>query len=234
MTQKEILIAGGTSGIGLSTVKLLAREGWSLTCACRNPANLPDLDQVRGVPHDATTSPDTLELPERLDGFVYFPGTITLKPFQRLTEEDFLADLQVNLLGAVRLIQRALPALRKGTQPSIVLFSTVAVQTGLSFHASIAAAKGAVEGLVRSLAAEFAPTIRVNCIAPSLTDTPLAAFLLGNEDKRQASANRHPLKQIGDPADVAEMVKFLLGDHSSFMSGQVVNLDGGLSNLRPI
>ena len=155
-----------------------------------------------------------------------------MKPFHRLIEEDFLNDLQVNLLGATRALQLALPALKKSPSASVVLFSTIAVKCGMPFHASIAAAKGAVEGLTRSLAAEWAPKIRVNAIAPSLTDTKLAASLLGDEKRREAAAERHPLKSIGQPEHVAEIVSYLLSDAAKFTTGQILRPDGGLSSVR--
>ena len=150
----------------------------------------------------------------------------------RLSEDDFLHDLQVNLLGANRVLQQALPALKNSPSASVVFFSTVAVQIGMPFHASIAAAKGAIEGLTRSLAAELAPKIRVNCIAPSLTDTRLAAPLLGDEKRREAAAERHPLKKIGHPKQVAEQVAYLLSDAAQFTTGQILRPDGGLSSIR--
>jgi len=231
---QTILIAGGTSGIGLETVKRLSYTDAELICACRSGDALSDFPNVRTIPFDATESEPSLDLPEKLDGFVYFPGTINLKPFHRFTDDDFLNDFQINVLGAVRLMRAALPSLKRGDSPGAVFFSTVAVQTGLPFHTSIAAAKGAVEGLVRSLAAELAPTIRVNGIAPSLTDTPLAGTLLGSDGKRDASAERHPLKRIGDPAEVAQLVEFLLGEASHFTTGQIFKVDGGLSSLKPL
>lgn len=182
-------------------------------------------------PFDAT-QPTPLDLPPVLDGLVYFPGTITLKPFHRLTAEDFLRDFQINCLGAAAAIQAALPSLKAAPAASIILFSTVAVAQGMPFHASVSAAKGAVEGMALALAAEFAPKIRVNVIAPSLTDTPLAGTLLGTEAKREVSAKRHPLQQVGDPVDVAKLVAFLLSDASKFMTGQVLRPDGGLSSIR--
>ncbi|MDA8975358.1 SDR family oxidoreductase, partial [Akkermansiaceae bacterium] len=181
---------------------------------------------------DVTNSSATLSLPDQIDGIVYCPGTINLKPYNRLTEEDFLSDLQVNLLGANRVIQQALPALKKSPTASIVLFSTIAVQMGMPFHASIAAAKGAVEGLARSLAAELAPKIRVNVIAPSLTDTRLASQLLADDKRREAAAERHPLKQIGKPEQIAEQVAYLLSDAANFTTGQILRPDGGLSSVR--
>lgn len=224
------LLIGGNSGIGLATARLLHSQGDSLVAAARNPGPLAGLG-VPVQPFDAA-NPAPLELPPSLDGLVYFPGSITLKPFHRLTAVDFLHDLQVNLLGAVSAIQSALPALKAAPSPSIILFSTVAVAQGMPFHASIAAAKGAVEGLALSLAAEFAPRIRVNVIAPSLTDTPLAGTLLNTHAKREASAKRHPLQQLGNPGDVATLVAFLLSDASRFITGQVLRPDGGLSSVR--
>ncbi|NBV39267.1 MAG: SDR family oxidoreductase [Verrucomicrobia bacterium] len=167
-----------------------------------------------------------------MDGTVYCPGTIQLKPFHRLTPEDFLKDFQINCLGAVAALQSALPALKASGKASVVLFSTVAVVQGMLMHASIATAKGAVEGLTRSLAAEWAPVIRVNAIAPSLTDTPLAGNLLNADSKKEAAGKRHPLQQIGKPEDLASLVAYLLSDASSFMTGQVLSVDGGLSSVR--
>jgi NAD(P)-dependent dehydrogenase (short-subunit alcohol dehydrogenase family) len=163
---------------------------------------------------------------------VYCPGTINLKPFHRLKEEDFLHDFKVNHLGAVKVIQQALKALKKSENASIVLFSTVAVQTGLTFHSSVASAKGAIEGLARALAAELTPSIRVNVVAPSLTDTPLADRLLSSDDKKKANAERHPLKSLGTADDMANAAKFLLTEESRWMTGQVISVDGGMGSLR--
>jgi NAD(P)-dependent dehydrogenase (short-subunit alcohol dehydrogenase family) len=164
---------------------------------------------------------------------VYCPGSIRLRPFHRLKTQDFLSDLEINLLGAVKAIQACLPGLKKADAPaSIVLFSTVAVKTGMPFHASIASAKGAIEGLTRSLAAEFAPRIRVNAIAPSLTDTNLAKTLLSDDGKRTAAAERHPLKRVGTPADIAAAAKFLLDDSASWITGQIIAVDGGMGAIR--
>jgi len=229
MSRTHLLI-GGNSGIGLATARLLRSENHTVLAAARNGAPLAEL----GIPVQAydAVDPGHLEIPELLDGLVYFPGSITLKPFHRLTADDFLRDYQINVLGAVHAIQAALPALKAAPSASIILFSTVAVAQGMPFHASISAAKGAVEGLARSLAAELAPKIRVNVIAPSLTDTPLASSLLNSEAKREAAAKRHPLQQVGAPEDVAEFCAFLLSDASRFMTGQVLRPDGGLSSVR--
>ena len=227
---KNALLIGGNTGIGLESAKQLTSIGWNMTAAVRDSAPLTPLG-ISCQPFDAERVP-TLDLPDTLDGLVYCPGTINLKPFHRLSPDDFLRDFQINCLAAAQVIQQALPALKKSGNASIVLFSTVAVGTGMPFHASIAAAKGAVEGLTRSLAAELAPKIRVNAIAPSLTDTPLAGTLLNSDAKRDAAADRHPLKQVGDPSDTARAVTYLLSAESSFMTGQVLALDGGLSSVK--
>jgi 3-oxoacyl-[acyl-carrier protein] reductase len=227
---RTILLIGGNSGIGLATARLLQANGDNLLAAARTAAPLEAMG-IPVQPFDAE-NPSLSELPPVLDGLVYFPGTITLKPFHRLTTEDFLRDFQINCLGAAAAIQAALPSLKAAPSASVVLFSTVAVAQGMAFHASIAAAKAAVEGLTKSLAAEFAPRIRVNAIAPSLTDTPLAGNLLNSDAKTDASANRHPLQQVGDPDDVARLVAFLLAPESRFMTGQILRPDGGLSSVR--
>jgi NAD(P)-dependent dehydrogenase (short-subunit alcohol dehydrogenase family) len=163
---------------------------------------------------------------------VYCPGTINLKPFRSLKREDILHDFEVNALGAWKVIKAAYKYLRKADSASIVLFSTVAVQTGMPFHSSVAMAKGAVEGLSRSLAAELAPRVRVNTIAPSLTDTPLASNLLSNEEKQEASKKRHPLNRYGTAEELAAAASFLISDDASWMTGQVIGLDGGMSGVR--
>lgn len=229
MSRTSLLI-GGNSGIGLATARLLLERGDQVLAAARTPGPLAQLG-ISVLPFDAL-EPVSMELPPVIDSLVYFPGTISLKPFHRLTAEDFLRDFQVNCLGAVNAIQAALPSLKASPSASIVLFSTVAVAQGMPFHASIAAAKGAVEGLMRSLAAEFAPKIRVNAIAPSLTDTPLASPLMNSDVKRESAAKRHPLQRVGEPDEVAALVAFLLSDASRSLSGQILRPDGGLSSLR--
>ena len=227
---KNFLLIGGNSGIGFATAQRLQAEGNTLIAAARTAGPLAEMG-IPVQPFDAL-NPTALILPPVLDGFVYFPGSITLKPFHRLTAEDFLNDFRINCLGAVAALQAALPALKAAPSASVVLFSTVAVAQGMPFHAAISAAKGAVEGLALALAAELAPKIRINVIAPSLTDTPLAGNLLSSDAKKDASAKRHPLQQIGDPADIAELAAFLLSDASKFLTGQVLRPDGGLSSIR--
>jgi NAD(P)-dependent dehydrogenase (short-subunit alcohol dehydrogenase family) len=225
MDTKKFFIVGGSSGIGLEIVKAL-----QIYVGSRTNDQLAGLGRVHHFALDVKADPLNLEeLPEVLNGMVYCPGTIRLKPFQRLTIDDFLEDLQINFLGAVKTIQACLTRLKKSkTGASVVLFSTVAVKTGMPFHASVAGAKAAVEGLTRSLAAEFA----FNAIAPSLTDTPLAQNLLSSEEKRQASADRHPLKRIGTPPEIAGLAVHLLSDDSAWMTGQIIHIDGGMSSLR--
>ena len=227
------LIIGASSGIGRQLAIHLAEAGHTVTGTWhRHP--IEDLNsRITGVAYDATASgADFSFIPDTLDGLVYCPGTIDLKPFHRLAPERFADDYNLNVLGAVRTIQAALPALRKSGHASIVLFSTVAVRTGLNFHSLVSASKGAVEGLTRALAAELAPTIRVNAIAPSLTDTPLAGSLLNTPEKREANAQRHPLRRIGLPDDIAAAAAFLLGKEGSWITGQVIAVDGGMSSVR--
>jgi NAD(P)-dependent dehydrogenase (short-subunit alcohol dehydrogenase family) len=190
---------------------------------------------VSVVDADATDpETDWSFLPDNLEGVVYAGGTINLKPFKRLKNEDFLNDYRVNVLGAVNAIQASLKSLKNAENPAIVLFSSVAAERGLNFHASISAAKGAVEGLTKSLSAELAPDIRINCVALSLTDTPLAEQLLNNEKKQEASNARHPLRRYGKSADAAEAALFLLGNRSTWITGQVLGVDGGMGTIQNI
>ncbi len=234
MDKKNILVVGGTSGIGLELVKILNDDRHEIYVGSRTADKLSEIPRVHHIPLDVAAEKFELEtLPDTLQGLVYCPGTIVLKPFQRLTIDDFKKDYNINLLGAVKVIQGCIKQLKKSqTGASIVLFSTVAVKTGMAFHASVASAKAAVEGLTRSLAAEFAPRIRVNAIAPSLTDTPLAKNLLSSEEKRKASADRHPLRRIGTSQEIARSAAHLLSDDGAWITGQVLAVDGGMSALR--
>ena len=224
---KNILLIGGSHGIGEAIVNQLAQTH-SVIVASRTKENLPA--GVIHIPFDVTS--DALndpQLPEQLDGFVYCPGSINLKPIKMLSEESFREDMEINFFGMVRVLKSILPRMSDGS--SMVLFSTVAVQTGMPFHTSVAAAKGAIEGFARSLAAEYAPKLRVNVIAPSLVDTPLAGRLLNNDTKRERMGERHPLKRVGTAEDIAKAAVYLLGTDSSWTTGQVLGVDGGLSAL---
>lgn len=229
--KRQFVIIGGTRGIGLSLVQELLENGDEVMVYARNRGELPD--EVTHVAFDATTDEfpkDTL--PETVHGLAYCPGSITLKPFRSLKLATFEEDFNINVLGAVKSIKAVLTKLKQSKSGSIVLFSTVAVSQGMPFHASIATAKAAVEGLTRSLAAELAPDVRVNCIAPSLTDTDLAGNLLSTPEKREASDQRHPLRRTGKPEDIAKMAAFLLSENGSWISGQIIGVDGGMSVLR--
>ncbi|MDQ8188719.1 SDR family NAD(P)-dependent oxidoreductase [Roseibacillus persicicus] len=226
----KILLIGGNSGIGLASARKLKADGHEVIAAARGKDQLESL----GIPcqdFDATAV-SKLTLPEQLDGLAYFPGTINLKPFARLDKDAFLNDLQINTLAAVEVIQQALPSFKKSSAASVVLFSTVAVQLGMPFHSSIAVSKGAIEGLTRALAAELAPTVRVNAIAPSLTDTPLASSLISSEDKRTNAENRHPLKRLASAEELANLTAYLLGSESAPLTGQILHPDNGLSSVK--
>lgn len=229
---KNILIVGASSGIGFETAKSLLSKGYNIFSASRNQ---PDLAGITHITWDAQNPDATVftSLPDEINGVVYCPGTINLKPFHRLSQEDFKNDFQINVLGAVAVLQAILPKLKKADGASIVLFSTVAAKIGLGFHASIAASKGAIEGLTLSLAAELSSSkIRVNCIAPSLTDTPLAKNLLSTDEKKEASNKRHPIGRFGTSTDIANITSFLISDESSWITGQVLGVDGGMGSIK--
>lgn len=229
---KHYLVVGASSGIGLQLTNDLLAEGHYVTALSRTEGEWISVEKLTYLPYDIK-APVALELTtDLLDGFVYCPGSINLKPFHRLKRADFQSDLDINLLGAIETLQLALPMLKKAEKSSVVFFSTVAVGQGMGFHASIAAAKGALEGLTRSLAAELAPKIRVNCIAPSIVNTPLASRLLSTPEKIEASAKRHPLASVGSPKDVSSMASFLLSDQSQWMTGQILSVDGGMSSVK--
>ncbi|MEL6277161.1 MAG: SDR family oxidoreductase [Bacteroidota bacterium] len=226
------LIVGGTSGIGRAVVDQLVAAGHHLWVWSRQERDLPISGQVNFVSTDVTTDDIPKDsLPSTLDGLVYCPGSIELKSFRSLKPAAFREAFELNVIGAVRCVQAVERLLKKSDIASIVFFSTVAVQRGMPFHAAVAAAKGALEGLTRSLAAEYAPKVRVNAIAPSLTDTPLAGKLLATEEKRQASAERHPLKRVAGAEEIASMAVYLLSQHAAFITGQVIGMDGGLSRI---
>lgn len=231
MESKNIVIIGASKGIGLALSQHLAEQGHNLFATYSSTMPSLSHQKIQWQAYDVL-NPTTLALPEVIDGFVYCPGTIALKPFNRFSTADFQADYQLQVLGAIQALQALLPSLKKSNQASVVLFSTVAVQQGLPFHSLVSASKGAIEGLTRALAAELAPKIRVNAIAPSLTNTPLAENLLNSEAKREANAARHPLRRLGEAEDIANMAAFLLSEQASWISGQIMHVDGGISSLR--
>ena len=228
--KKNILIIGGSSGIGLEIVRQINEEH-NVYVASRTNESLTQLKHKFLKIDISDQTIDSSLIPECLDGLVYCPGTINLRPFRGIKPETFIEDFNLNVMGAIKSIQAVLKNLNNSEHASIVLFSTVAVQTGMPFHSSIAASKGAIEGLTRSLAAEFAPKISVNAIAPSIVDTPLSDKFLNNEAKMQRAVERHPLKKVGSPSDLASTAVFLL-TNSSWITGQVIGVDGGIGNLK--
>ena len=229
---KNYIIIGGSSGIGKELVNLIEQQGDNVFSTYNNNI-IEDRPNVKYIKFDATTDKINLdELPEQIHGLAYCPGSINLKPFHRFTDEDFLEDFKLQVLGATKIIKDLLPKIKKSQDASIVLFSTIAVQTGFSFHAQVAVSKGAIEGLTRSLAAELSPTIRVNAIAPSLTNTNLASKFLNTPEKLSMQAEKNPLKKVGEAKDIAEAAVYLLSEKSSWITGQILHVDGGFSNIK--
>ncbi len=225
------LIIGGSGGIGKSLVEKLKADGHTVF-ATYNSTN-PQVDNATFRQFDVLKDEfDGDFLPDELDGVAYCPGTLNLLPFNRIKPEAFEEDFKLQVSGAIKVLQGIHPKLKQSKAASVVLFSTVAVQTGYNFHTQVSTSKGAIEGLTRSLAAEWSPEIRVNAIAPSLTQTPLAAKLLNDQKKIEANAERHPLKRIGKPEDIAEMARFLLTPAASWITGQILKVDGGMSAIR--
>lgn len=235
---KNFLIVGGTSGIGLNVAQRLYEEDANVIVAARNQTEEVQSYGFQFIQVDLLND-DVKEafkaLPETLHGLVYTPGSITLKPFQALKEDQIQSDLNVNVMGAIKATQGALKSLKKGGDASVVFYSTVATQVGMPYHVSVATAKAALEGLGKSLAAELVKSnIRVNVVAPSLTNSPLASNLLSTEEKQQSSNQRHPLGRYGEVKDIAGITQFLLSDDASWITGQVIGVDGGLSGVRSV
>lgn len=230
---KNFVVIGGSTGIGKSLVEILQVNNNIVATYNNTTDNSWANNHVRFIPLNVLENNLNVEdFPSQIDGIAYCVGAINLKPFLRASEQDFMKDYQLQVVGAIKTIQTLLPNLKAAPTASIVLFSTVAVKTGFNFHSIVSASKGAIEGLTKALAAEFAPKIRVNCIAPSITQTPLASSLLNTPEKIEANAQRHPLKKIGQPQDVAALASFLLNDESSWITGQVFAVDGGMSTLK--
>ena len=235
---KNFLIVGGTSGIGLNVAQRLYEEDANVIVAARNQTEEVQSYGFQFIQVDLLND-DVKEafkaLPETLHGLVYTPGSITLKPFQALKEDQIQSDFNVNVMGAIKATQGALKSLKKGGDASVVFYSTVATQVGMPYHVSVATAKAALEGLGKSLAAELVKSnIRVNVVAPSLTNSPLASNLLSTEEKQQSSNQRHPIGRYGEVKDIAGITQFLLSDDASWITGQVIGVDGGLSGIRSV
>ena len=227
--KKNILLVGGSYGIGSEIASRLAADH-NVWIASRSNDNIPE--RVKHLTFDVNQdSIGVLELPDKIHGFVYCPGSINLRPFKMLKPENFEEDLRINFLGLVKVLHEIMPNLLEAQGASLVFFSTVAVDIGMPFHTSVAAAKAAVEGFARALAAEYAPKLRVNVIAPSITDTPLADKLLASEEKKVKLGKRHPMQRVGNTRDIASTACFLLDDDASWITGQVIGVDGGLSTL---
>ncbi|KXN99989.1 oxidoreductase [Aequorivita aquimaris] len=227
--QKNILLIGGSYGIGAAIAKKL-KVNHNVIIASRTKEDISEdiLHHTFDVLKDDISE---LDLPEEIHGLVYLPGSINLKPFKMMSPETFCEDMELNFHALVRVVHGLLHKLKNAEATSLVFFSTVAVKVGMPFHTSVAAAKGAIEGFAKALAAEYAPNFRVNVIAPSLTDTSLASKLLNSDSKKEKMAERHPLKKVGTADDIAAMATFLLSDESQWISGQVFGVDGGLSTL---
>ena len=232
MSDESFVIVGGSTGIGLGIVKRLAAEGKQVVVLSRTSDSISGLDGVSHVQVDLATDEVTSDmLPEKISGLAYCPGTLNLGSIRKLKPETFRADFEVNVVGAVKVIRASVASLKAAEASSVLMFSTVAVGQGMPAHASIAASKGAVEGLARTLASELAPAIRVNCIAPALTNTPLTSRFFENEEKVAAMGEKYPLKRTGTVDDLAEMAHFLLSDKASWITGQVIGVDGGMSTV---
>ena len=224
----KILIIGGSKGIGNAIINALIDKNKIINIS----RSEPDITHNNLVHHHCDILVDVLPDIEHIDTIIYCPGSINLKPISRLKLDDFRNDFEINVIGAVKTIQKYLPILKKGLNPSILLFSTVAAKLGMPFHASVAAAKSAVEGLTKSLGAELSPTIRVNAIAPTVTNTDLASKLLRNERMIENITERHPLKKYLQPKEVADLAEFLISDKALSISGQIFELDCGIVSFK--
>ena len=225
---RYILIIGGTKGIGKAIIDLLIEEN-KITCMSRNVSDF-NHENYNHIQLDATLD-DFPDL-EKIDSLVYCPGSINLKPISTLSIEDFRNDFELNVIGAVKSIKKYLPLLKKGINPSILLFSTVATKLGMPYHASVSASKSAIDGIVKTLGAELAPKIRINAIAPTITNTELASKILRNEKVLENMIERHPLKKILSANEVAKMAKFLISEDGSSISGQIINMDAGIVSFK--
>lgn len=225
---KTFIVVGGSKGIGNAIVTTLLNHHKVINIS----RTAPEQSHANLTHYDCDVLNDELPDIDTADGLVYCPGSINLKPISRFSLDEFRADYEINVIGAVKSIQKYLNVIKNGQHPSIVLFSTVAAKLGMPFHASVAAAKSGVEGLVKSLGAELATTLRINAIAPTVTNTQLASKLLRNEKMIENITERHPMKKFLEPSDVAGMAEFLLSDKSSSISGQIFEMDCGIVSFK--
>ena len=225
---EKVIIIGSSKGIGRATLDLLVTN-YEVFGITRNPSNFSHPNYTE---HNLDILTDEIPHIENINHLIYTPGSINLKPFNRLKEIDFLNDFNINVLGAVRSIQFYLPEIKKSNNSSITLFSTVATKLGMPFHASIAASKSALEGVVISLAAELASSVRVNAIAPTITDTPLASGLLRNDEAIERMKQRHPTKEIINPSEIANIINMLISPLSKNITGQILKIDAGITTLK--
>ncbi|MDH4402932.1 MAG: SDR family NAD(P)-dependent oxidoreductase [Flavobacterium sp.] len=225
---KNIVIIGGSKGIGNAILKNAIENNNVINIS----RNLPEISHPNLTNYQLDVLVSELPDIEQVDVLIYCPGSINLKPIMSLGIDDFRNDFEINVIGAVKSIQKYLPTLKKGTNPSIILFSTVAAKLGMPFHASIATAKSGVEGLVKSLGAELAPKVRVNAIAPTITETSLSSAILRNDRMKENMIERHPMKGYLDPEEVAGMAKFLMSDSAKSISGQVFEMDYGIVSFK--
>ena len=226
---KNIIVIGGSKGIGREIVNSQIEKGNKCYNLARSESgiNNPNL-----IEEKIDILNDNLPDIENIDTVIYCPGSINLKPILQLKEEDFINDFNINVLGAIKTVKKYLNNLKKGNDPSLLFFSTVAVCQGMPFHSSVSVAKAGIEGLTKSLAAELAPNIRVNCIAPTITRTDMAQRILRNEKIEENIANKHPLKKICEAKDISDMADFLISSSAKSITGQIMHIDGGMSTLK--
>tara|TARA_Y200000002_G_scaffold275873_1_gene230135 strand:+ start:252 stop:938 length:687 start_codon:yes stop_codon:yes gene_type:complete len=226
---KNILVVGGSKGIGREIVNSQLEKGNNCYNFSRTESGINNQNLIE---EKIDILSDDLPNIENIDSVIYCPGSINLKPILQLKEEDFVNDFNINVLGAIKTVKTYLNNLKKGDDPSLLFFSTVAVGQGMPFHSSVSVAKAGIEGLTKSLAAELAPSIRVNCIAPTITRTDMAQRILRNEKIEENIANKHPLKKICEAKDISDMADFLISHNAKNITGQIMHVDGGMSTLK--
>lgn len=232
MSQSNLVIIGASHGIGQAIAEQHLSDGGTVHAYSRTRGEWPETSGLNYQAFDVLGQDlDSASLPENIHGFVFCPGSIDLGPLRGVKPEKMREHFELNVVSAVKCMQAVLPGLKRATG-SAVFFSTVAVAQGMPMHTVVSAAKGALEALTRTWAAELSPDVRVNCIAPALTDTPLASRLLSSDARREAMAEMYPLKRYGRAGDIASAANFLLSKSSTWITGQVLSVDGGLSTLR--